>query len=77
MTEDELNERLAPLLEQVAELDTTIPLAVYAPATVAAQTAARDELVREGCAAMDTWFGVARNADGTVSFFRNPDYSYD
>jgi hypothetical protein len=57
--------------------DELIPLAVYAPATVAAQTAVRDELMRESCAVMDEWFGITRNADGTVTFGRNPDYSYE
>jgi hypothetical protein len=57
---DALDAKLGPLMEQVADLDTSIPLAVYAPASVAAQKAARDELVREGIALLDEWFGVTR-----------------
>ena len=58
MTEAELNSALGPLMSQVRQLDISIPLAKYAPATVATQTAIRDELERQSTALMDEWFGV-------------------
>jgi hypothetical protein len=60
MTRDELNYRLTPLMEQIEALDATMPLAVYAPASVARQQAERDALMRRACGFMDIFFGVTR-----------------
>jgi hypothetical protein len=59
MTKAELNAALEPLMSQVRQLDISIPLAKYAPATVATQTAIRDELTREAVIILDEWFGIS------------------
>jgi hypothetical protein len=64
---DEVDERLAPIMEQISELDASIPLAEYAPASMAAQEAARDSLVRQAVAIMDGWFGVTRSSRPTAT----------
>ena len=69
----DLNPALVPIIDQINQLEASIPLAKYAPASQALQEAQLSALQQEAQALIDQAMGITRNADGSMVLQENPD----